>query len=82
MAVLDGHYSAQVVGLGVCAVVACLTTIVLVGCAAHRIRLLHAGVGALASSSQIAVSALTLRTASAAIVALALTSMGALALGF
>lgn len=73
---------AQVVGLGVCAAVACLTTVVLVLCAAHRIRRLHAGVGMLASESQIGVSTLIVRTASAAIVALALAAMGALALGF
>ncbi len=66
--------------LGVCAVVACLTTIVLVLCAVPRIRLLHAGVGGLAGSSRLAVSALTIRSATAAIVALALTAMGALVL--
>lgn len=76
-----GH-SAQVVGLGVCAMVACLTTIVLVVCAVGRIRMLHAGVGVLERSGHIAVPTLIVRSASAAIVALALAAMGALALGF
>lgn len=72
--------AAHLAALGVCAAVACLTTIVLVVCAAHRIRLLHAGVAALQDSSHLAVSALTIRSATAAIVALALAAMGALAL--
>ena len=55
--------------------VACLTTIVLVMCAVGRIRLLHAGVGQLEHSAQIAVPTLMLRTASAAIVALAVATM-------
>lgn len=76
-----GH-SAQVVGMGLCAMVACLTTIVLVVCAVVRIRMLHAGVGVLEHSGHIAVPALMVRSASAAIVALALAAMGALALGF
>lgn len=76
-----GH-SAQVVGMGVCAMVACLTTIVLVVCAVSRIRMLHAGVGVLEGSGDIAVPALIVRSASAAIVALALAAMGALAVGF
>lgn len=76
-----GH-SAQVVGLGVSAMVACLTTIVLVVCAVGRIRMLHAGVGVLERSGHIAVPTLIVRSASAAIVALALAAMGALALGF
>ena len=76
-----GH-SAQVVGMGLCAMVACLTTIVLVVCAVARIRMLHAGVGGLEHSGHIAVPALMVRSASAAIVALALAAMGALALGF
>ncbi|SED95394.1 protein of unknown function [Arthrobacter alpinus] len=74
--------SAQVIGLGICAVIACLTTIVLVFCAVGRIRLLHAGVGRLDHSAQMAVPALMLRTASAAIVALAVATVCALALGF
>ncbi|MGO2539551.1 DUF202 domain-containing protein [Specibacter sp. AOP5-B1-6] len=75
-----GH-SAQVVGLGVCVMVACLTTVVLVLCAVSRIRMLHAGVGVLESSEHIAAPALMLRTASAAIVALAAATVTALALG-
>ena len=71
----------QVVGLGVCAVVACVTTIVLVGCAARRIQCLRTGVQGPASGAQLPVSTLMVRTASAAIVALALAAMGALALG-
>lgn len=81
-ALLAAGHSAQVVGLGVCAVVACLTTIVLVLCAVGRIRMLHAGVGVLDHNGHIAVPALIVRSASAAIVALALAAMGALALGF
>lgn len=75
-----GH-SAQIVGLGVCVMVACLTTVVLVLCAVSRIRTLHAGVGVLESSEHIAAPALMLRTASAAIVALAAATVTALALG-
>lgn len=81
-ALLAAGHSAQVVGLGVCAMVACLTTIVLVVCAVGRIRMLHAGVGVLERSGHIAVPTLIVRSASAAIVALALAAMGALALGF
>lgn len=73
--------TAQVVGLGVCAAVACLTTIILVFCAVSRIRLLHAGVAPLESEAHIAVPALILRTASAAIVALAAAAVCALVLG-
>lgn len=80
-ALIEAGHSAQVIGLGVCAVVACLTTIALVVCAVSRIRTLHAGVEVLESSGHIAVPALMVRTASAAIVALALAAMGALALG-
>jgi len=75
-----GH-SAHVIGLGICAVVACLTTVTLVVCAVHRIRLLHAGVAHLEQEGDIAVSALTLRTGSAAIVALAVAAICAIALG-
>lgn len=73
--------SAHAMGLGICAIVACLTTIVLVVCAVHRIKILHAGTAALGTEADIAVSALTLRTASAAIVALAAAAVVALALG-
>lgn len=76
----QGH-PAHVIGLGICAMVACLTTITLVLCSVRRIRLLHAGVGVLESSSHMAVPTLMLRTASAAIVALAAATMCALALG-
>ncbi|MGN5731948.1 MULTISPECIES: DUF202 domain-containing protein [Arthrobacter] len=76
-----GGYSAHVVGMGVCAAVAALTTIVLVVCAAARIRLLHSGVAPLESEGHIAVPALIVRTASAAIVTLAATTVCALALG-
>ncbi len=76
-----GH-SAHVVGLGVCAMVAALVTIVLVVCAASRIRTLHAGVAGLETAEHIATPALTLRTASAAIVALAAAAVVALVLGF
>ena len=79
-ALADGH-AAQVVGLGICAAIACVTTIILVFCAVMRIRLLHAGVGALEKESHIAVPALILRTALAAIVALAAATVCALALG-
>ncbi|WP_425862349.1 DUF202 domain-containing protein [Arthrobacter sp. TWP1-1] len=79
---LTTDHSAQVIGLGICAVLACLTTIVLVVCAVGRIRLLHAGVGVLGHSAEIAVPTLMLRTASAAIVALAVATVCALALGF
>lgn len=78
---IDTGHSAHVIGLGICAMVACATTIVLVVCAVYRIRVLHAGVGALNHSSDVAVSTLMVRTASAAIVAMALATMGAMALG-
>ena len=80
--VVTADHSAQVIGLGICAMLACLTTIVLVVCAVGRIRLLHAGVGGLGHSAQIVVPTLMLRTASAAIVALAVATVCALALGF
>ncbi|WP_207344145.1 DUF202 domain-containing protein [Arthrobacter sp. E3] len=76
-----GH-SAHIIGLGACAVVASLMTIVLVVCAASRIRMLHAGVGVLEAEEHIAPPALMLRTASAAIVALAAAAVVALVLGF
>lgn len=72
---------AHIVGLGICAVVASMTTIILVLCSVIRIRLLHAGVGVLESSAHITVPTLMVRTASAAIVALALATMCAMALG-
>lgn len=75
-------YSSHVIGLGICAIVACLMTVVLVLCSVSRIRLLHAGVGVLESSSHIVVPTHMIRTASAAIVALAIAAMTALALGF
>ncbi len=75
-------HSAHVIGLGVCAVVASVVTIVLVLCATSRVRSLHAGVGVLLSEADIAPSALTLRTASGAIVALAAAATVALLLGF
>ena len=75
-------YSAHVIGLGVCAVVASLMTIVLVVCATSRIRMLHAGVGVLETEAHIAPPALMLRTVSAAIVALAAAAVVALVLGF
>lgn len=78
---VPGH-SAHVIGLGVCAVVASLTTIVLVVCASIRIRTLHAGVGVLETAGHIAPPALMLRTASMAIVALAAATVVALVLGF
>ena len=78
---LGENHEAQVVGLGICAAVACVTTIILVVCAVVRIRLLHAGVGPLEAESHIVVPALILRTASAAIVALAAATVCALALG-
>lgn len=73
--------STQMVGLGICAAIACLTTITLVVCAVVRIKLLHAGVGALEPGAHLGVPALILRTASAAIVALAAATVCALALG-
>lgn len=73
--------TAQIVGLGVCAAVAALTTIVLVLCAVGRIKMLHAGTAPLEAESHIAAPALTLRTASAAIVALAAATVSAIALG-
>lgn len=78
---LGGGNEAQVVGMGVCAAAACLTTVILVLCAVSRIRLLHAGVGVLDAESHIAVPAHMLRTASAAIVALAGAVVAALVLG-
>lgn len=78
---LADNHGAHVVGLGICAAVACVTTIILVLCAVIRIRLLHAGVGPLEQESHIAVQAPILRTASAAIVALAAATITALALG-
>ena len=75
-------HSAHVIGLGVCAGVASLMTIVLVVCAASRIRMLHAGVSGLEAESHIAPPALMLRTVSAAIVALAAAAVVALVLGF
>nr|WP_281068074.1 DUF202 domain-containing protein [Arthrobacter stackebrandtii] len=73
--------TAQVVGMGVCASVAALTTIILVLCAVARIKVLHSGTAALESEARIAAPALTLRTASAAIVALAAATVSAIALG-
>ncbi len=73
--------AAQVVGMGVCAAVAALTTIALVLCAAGRIRVLHSGTANLEAEAHIAAPALTLRTASAAIVALAAATVSAIALG-
>lgn len=78
----SADHSAQLLGLGICAAMACLTTIVLVICAVGRIRALHAGVAALEHDAEIAPQALMLRTASAAIVALAVTTVCALGLGF
>src|SRR6185312_5374572 len=72
---------AQLIGLGICAAVAALTTITLVMCAVGRIRVLHSGTAALESESHIAAPALTLLTASAAIVALAAATVSAIALG-
>ncbi len=72
---------AQQIGLGICAAMACVTTLILVWCAVSRIRLLHAGLEPLESSAHIAVPAHMLRTASAAIVALAAATVTALALG-
>lgn len=80
-ALSGGGNEAQIIGLGVCAVMAALTTIVLVCCAVARIKLLHAGLEPLESSGHIAVPALMLRTASAAIVALAAATVSALVLG-
>lgn len=79
---LTSGHSDHVIGLGVCAVVASLVTIVLVVCATTRVRSLHAGVGVLETEGHIAPPALTLRTASAAIVALAAAAMVAILLGF
>lgn len=76
----SGH-SVHVIGLGVCAMVACLTTLVLVGLAVSRIKVLHAGVEDLDHAAGIAAPALTVRTASAAIVALAVAAVCAIALG-
>ena len=73
--------SDHVVGLGIAAIVACLTTMTLVACAVGRIRVLRAGVGQLEMQGDIAPSPLMLRTASAAIVALAVAAIGALVLG-
>lgn len=81
-ALLATGHSAHVIGLGIAAMVACLTTVILVACAVRRIRVLHAGVVPLAAAADIAASALTLRTASAAIVALAVAAICAIALGF
>ena len=78
----SGGHAAQLMGMGICAVMACLTTIVLVICAVGRIRALHAGIAALDHDAEIAAPALMLRTASAAIVALAVTTVCALGLGF
>jgi uncharacterized membrane protein YidH (DUF202 family) len=76
---LNAGHSAHVIGLGICAAMACLTTVTLVICAVRRSRVLHAGVGH--EQGLIAADALTLRTASAAIVALAVAAIGAIALG-
>jgi len=73
----NGH----MVGLGICAAVAGLTTITLVVCAGVRIHALHAGADAGPHLRDVAVSSLTLRTASAAIVALAVAAIAAIALG-
>ena len=78
---LDAGHSGHVVGLGVCAVVACLTTVVVVGCAVSRIRVLHSGVELLDREADISARPLMLRTASAAIVALAVAAICAIALG-
>ncbi|MCQ9163257.1 DUF202 domain-containing protein [Arthrobacter sp. STN4] len=72
---------AHVTGLGVCAGVASLTTVVLVCCAVGRIKSLHAGVDRQDHEGGIAAPALTLRTASAAIVALAVAAIFAIVLG-
>lgn len=79
--VFDAGHSSHVIALGVCAMAACLTTIILVACAVSRIRVLHSGVERLDQAADIAASALTLRTASAAIVALAVAAICAIALG-
>lgn len=80
--VLATGHSVHIIGLGIAAMVACLTTVILVACAVSRIRVLHAGVVPLADATDIAASALTLRTASAAIVALAVAAICAIALGY
>ncbi|WP_125609964.1 DUF202 domain-containing protein [Specibacter cremeus] len=74
-------FSAHTVALGVCAVVACLTTITLVLCAVRRVTVLRYGVEPLGHPTDIAPDALTLRTASAAIVMLAVAAICAIALG-
>ena len=75
-----GH-SGHALGLGICAVVACVTTIVLVLCGAARVRVLKAGLGSVGHRADIAAPVPTLRTASVAIVALALATIAALVLG-
>ncbi|MHA7269776.1 DUF202 domain-containing protein [Arthrobacter sp. HLT1-20] len=74
-------HSAHTVGLGICAMVASLTTIILVLCSVVRLRRLRAGAEVLESGAHVAVPALMVRTASAAIVALAVATMCAVALG-
>lgn len=69
----------HVIALGICSVVACLTAITLVVCTSVRSRILR--VAPDESGSTLAASALTLRTASAAIVTLAAAAVVALALG-
>lgn len=78
---LGAGHSTQVIGLGICAMVACLTTITVVVCAVLRIRGLRASARVLEQTREIAVSALILRSASGAIVALAVAAICAIALG-
>lgn len=79
--ILASSQNGHVVGLGICAAVAGLTTVTLVVCASARIHALHAGADSGPHARDVAVSSLTLRTASAAIVALAVAAIAAIALG-
>lgn len=78
---IETDSAGHVLGLGLCAAVAGLTTAILVICAGARIRTLHAGPDHSPDGRDVAPSALTLRTASAAIVALAIAAIAAILLG-
>ena len=78
---LNVGHSAHVVGLGICAAAACVTTIVLVFCAVHRIRTLRAGVADSQKPGDVAPSASAMATAAGAIVALTVAAICAIVLG-
>ena len=73
--------SAHTTALGICAIMACITTIVLVFCAVNRIRALRAGVADLENPGDIAPSSSAMRAVAGAIVAMTVAAICALVLG-